>query len=66
MTTLRIGHSPDPDDAFMFCALSKGAVRIRDFQIEHALDGYGHIAARLWTKDGQLLALSRQTTTVFD
>ena len=35
-------------------------------EIEHALDGYGHIAARLWTKDGQLLALSRQTTTVFD
>jgi 1,4-dihydroxy-6-naphthoate synthase len=37
-TTLRIGHSPDPDDAFMFCALSKGAVRIRDYRIEHALD----------------------------
>ena len=36
--TLRIGHSPDPDDAFMFCALSKGAVRIRDFKIEHTLD----------------------------
>ena len=36
--TLLIGHSPDPDDAFMFCALSKGAVRIRDFRIEHALD----------------------------
>ena len=36
--TLRIGHSPDPDDAFMFCALSKGAVRIRDFRIEHAID----------------------------
>ena len=35
-------------------------------EIEHALDGYGHIAARLWTADGQLLALSRQTTTVFD
>ncbi|MEO4046613.1 thioesterase family protein [Pseudomonas sp. CAU 1711] len=35
-------------------------------EIEHAADGYGHIAARLWTADGQLLALSRQTTTVFD
>jgi 1,4-dihydroxy-6-naphthoate synthase len=37
-TTLRIGHSPDPDDAFMFCALSRGAVRIRDYRIEHVLD----------------------------
>jgi 1,4-dihydroxy-6-naphthoate synthase len=36
--TLRIGHSPDPDDAFMFCALAKGAVRIRDYRIEHVLE----------------------------
>ncbi|MES2818999.1 MAG: thioesterase family protein [Pseudomonadota bacterium] len=33
--------------------------------IEHAQDGYGHIAATLWTADGQLLALSRQTVAVF-
>lgn len=35
---LRIGHSPDPDDAFMFCALAKGAVRIRDYAVEHVLE----------------------------
>ncbi len=35
---LRIGHSPDPDDAFMFCALARGAVRVRDFQVEHVLE----------------------------
>jgi len=34
-------------------------------QIEHARDGYGHIAAALWTPAGQLLAISRQTVTVF-
>ncbi|HBX54654.1 acyl-CoA thioesterase [Pseudomonas sp. UBA2684] len=34
-------------------------------QIEHARDGYGHIAAALWTPTGELLALSRQTVTVF-
>ena len=33
--------------------------------IEHAQDGYGHCAAALWTGDGQLVALSRQTVTVF-
>lgn len=32
---------------------------------EHARDGYGHAAAALWTEQGQLLALSRQTVTVF-
>lgn len=35
--TLSIGHSPDPDDAFMFCALSNGTVKIRDYEIEHVL-----------------------------
>lgn len=33
--------------------------------IEHASDGYGHIAAQCWTPDGQLIALSRQTATIF-
>ncbi len=33
--------------------------------IEHARDGYGHCAAGLWTPDGELIALSRQTVTVF-
>ena len=34
---LSIGHSPDPDDAFMFCALSNGTVKIRDYEIDHVL-----------------------------
>ncbi|MFJ3485154.1 acyl-CoA thioesterase [Pseudomonas sp. NPDC090202] len=33
--------------------------------IEHARDGYGHAAAALWTPKGELLAISRQTVTVF-
>ena len=33
--------------------------------IEHARDGYGHCAAALWSAQGELLALSRQTVTVF-
>ncbi|UCJ15680.1 thioesterase family protein [Pseudomonas sp. MM211] len=34
-------------------------------EIEHARDGYGHVAAALWTSNGELLAISRQTVTVF-
>lgn len=33
--------------------------------IEHAQDGYGHIAASLWAPSGELVAISRQTVTVF-
>lgn len=34
-------------------------------EIEHARDGYGHAAAALWSPEGQLIALSRQTVTIF-
>jgi acyl-CoA thioesterase len=33
--------------------------------IEHAADGYGHVAAKLWSADGRLIAMSRQTVTIF-
>jgi acyl-CoA thioesterase len=33
--------------------------------IEHARDGYGHVAAGLWASSGELVAISRQTVTVF-
>jgi 1,4-dihydroxy-6-naphthoate synthase len=34
---VRIAHSPDSDDAFMFCALSTGKVRIPFIEVEHVL-----------------------------
>ncbi len=33
--------------------------------IEYAADGYHHIEAKLWDPAGQLIAISRQTVTVF-
>jgi acyl-CoA thioesterase len=33
--------------------------------IEYARDGYGHTAAGAWTATGELIAISRQTVTVF-
>jgi 1,4-dihydroxy-6-naphthoate synthase len=57
-TTLRIGHSPDPDDAFMFCALSRGAVRIRDFRIEHALDDIETLNHRALAGELEVTAVS--------
>lgn len=34
-------------------------------EIEYASAGYGHIAAQFWCPQGRLLAISRQTVTVF-
>ena len=37
MPTITLGHSPDPDDAFMFYALAKGLLETGDLQFEHIL-----------------------------
>lgn len=34
-------------------------------EVEYARDGYGHTNAMIWTEAGELLAISRQTVTVF-
>src|SRR5260221_10955327 len=34
---LTLGHSPDPDDAFMFYGLAKGLIATDGFQFEHIL-----------------------------
>ncbi|MBD0318415.1 MAG: ABC transporter substrate-binding protein [Thermoleophilia bacterium] len=34
---IRLGHSPDPDDAFMFWGLASGRVHPRGFEFEHVL-----------------------------
>lgn len=35
--TIRVGHSPDPDDAFMFHALTTGALETPGFKFQHVL-----------------------------
>ena len=34
---IRLGHSPDPDDAFMFYGLAKGLIDAGPYQVEHIL-----------------------------
>ena len=33
-----LGHSPDPDDAFMFYAMAKEKINLRGYQFEHRLE----------------------------
>jgi 1,4-dihydroxy-6-naphthoate synthase len=33
-----LGHSPDPDDAFMFYAMAKNKIDLRGYQFEHRLE----------------------------
>ena len=34
---IRVGHSPDPDDAFMFYALAKGKIDTGRYRFTHEL-----------------------------
>ncbi len=36
--TLTLGHSPDPDDAFMFYAIEKDKIDLRGYRFEHRLE----------------------------
>jgi len=56
--TLKIGHSPDPDDAFMFYGLAKGAVKIRDFEIEHVLADIQSLNERAFKRELEVTAVS--------
>lgn len=38
VSTIRIGHSPDPDDAFMFYALAHEKIDMRGFKVEHVIE----------------------------
>jgi len=55
---LRVGHSPDPDDAFMFYGLAHGHVMIRDFRIEHVLEDIESLNRRAAARDLEVTAIS--------
>ena len=49
---IRLGHSPDPDDAFMFWALAAGRVDTRGFEFEHVLEDIQTLNE--WALEGRL------------
>src|SRR5207237_2435724 len=55
---LRVGHSPDPDDAFMFYGLAHGHVRIRDYRIEHVLEDIESLNRRAAQRELEVTAIS--------
>lgn len=54
----RIGHSPDPDDAFMFYALSTGRVKIPGYFIEHRLEDIETLNHRAMQGEYEMTAIS--------
>ena len=61
MQTIRIGHSPDPDDAFMFYALTADKVRIPGVTIEHVLEDIETLNRRSRAAELEVTAVSFAT-----
>jgi 1,4-dihydroxy-6-naphthoate synthase len=58
---VRIGHSPDPDDAFMFYALTAGKVTIPGVRIEHVLEDIETLNRRSREAELEVTAVSFAT-----
>lgn len=61
MTLIRIGHSPDPDDAFMFYALTEGKVKAEGLEIQHVLEDIESLNRRARGAELEVTAISAAT-----
>ena len=55
---IRVGHSPDPDDAFMFHALAGGKIDTGDYEFRHELVDIETLNRRAFTGELELTAVS--------
>jgi len=56
--TLTLGHSPDPDDAFMFYGLAKGLIPTPGFRFEHVLQDIQTLNERATRGELDITAIS--------
>jgi len=55
---IHIGHSPDPDDAFMFYGLASGKVKLDGIVIEHMLEDIQSLNERAMKAELEVTAIS--------
>jgi 1,4-dihydroxy-6-naphthoate synthase len=55
---ITIGHSPDPDDAFMFYGLSSGKVKLDGVTIKHMLEDIQSLNVRAMNAELEVTAIS--------
>jgi 1,4-dihydroxy-6-naphthoate synthase len=53
-----VGHSPDPDDAFMFYGLASGKVKLEGIRIKHLLEDIQSLNERALKADLEVTAVS--------
>jgi len=58
MELLRVGHSPDPDDAFMYYALAKGKVTVEGYRLQQVLEDIQSLNQRALVGELEVTAIS--------
>ncbi len=58
MPTLRVGHSPDPDDASMFYAFATGKVTVQGYEVKQVLEDIQSLNRRAATGELEVTAIS--------
>ncbi len=56
--TLTLGHSPDPDDAFMFYAMAEGKIDLKGYRFEHILQDIQTLNERATRSELHITAVS--------
>lgn len=56
--TIRFGHSPDPDDAFMFYAIAHRLIDLQGFEIEHVVEDIESLNRRALKGELEVTAVS--------
>lgn len=55
---IRIGHSPDPDDAFLFYGMTQGKVDLAGLKVSHQLEGIEQLNQRAVKGELEMTAIS--------
>ena len=55
---IRVGHTPDMDDAFMFYAIASGAIPMDGFQFEHVIEDIQTLNRRALSAELDMTAIS--------
>ena len=55
---IRIGHSPDPDDAFLFYGLTQGKIPVPGMTITHCMEGIEELNQRVLKESLEMTAIS--------
>ena len=55
---IRIGHSPDPDDAFLFYAMTQGKIPLPGWTVTHCMEGIEELNQRALRGELEMTAIS--------